>query len=86
MDANDDNLAARAILIKIFASDMIPLTGEDRAQLSTMFCRTFAISSTTKIELLMEEACRFWGVLPSEYTLFIDDPSKKLMIDAVDPN
>ena len=29
-ETNDENLAARAILVKIFASDLIPIFGEDR--------------------------------------------------------
>ena len=69
-EVNDDNLTARAILVKIFASDLIPITGDDRGQLSRMFCRTFAISTNTKIELLVEEACKYWGVLISDYSLF----------------
>ena len=72
-ERKDENLAARAILVQIFASDIIPITGDDQEQLSRMYSTTFAISSYTKAENLMMHACKYWGVLQSEYAMWYED-------------
>ena len=72
-DVKEENLVARAILVKIFASDIYPITGDDLEQLSRMYSKTFAISNTTKISHLMQEACKFWGVLASDYGMWYED-------------
>lgn len=61
-EVKDDNLSARAILFRIFATDLIEIIGQDKSQISRMFAKTFVLSPNTKISDLMEEACKFWGV------------------------
>ena len=60
--AVDENILARAVLVKIFGSDLNPLQGTDREQLSIMYSKTFAISDKTNLGHVLETACYFWGV------------------------
>ena len=48
-EAKDDNTAARAILFRIFATDLIELIGQEKSQISRMFAHTFTISPNTKV-------------------------------------
>ena len=72
-EVKDDNVAARAILFRIFATDLIEIIGDDKSQISRMFARTFTLSANTKIGHLMEEACKFWGVEQKHYELWHED-------------
>ena len=72
-EVKDDNIQARAILFRIFSSDLIELTRENKTQISRMFGRTFSLSPNTKIKHLMEEACKFWGVEEKKYELWYED-------------
>lgn len=72
-EAQEDNLPARAILFRIFATDLIEIIGDDKSQISRMFAKTFALSPNTKISHLFEEACKFWGVETKHYELYVED-------------
>ena len=72
-EVKDDNISARAILFRIFASDLVEFVGDDKSQISRMFGRTFALSAGTKIRHLFEEACKFWGVEEKHYELYFED-------------
>ena len=72
-EVKDDNVAARAILFRIFATDLIELIGEDKSQISRMFAATFTISPNTKIGDLFEAACKHWGVEEKHYELWYED-------------
>ena len=56
-EVKDDNVSARAILFRIFATDLVELIGDDKSQISRMFGHTLALSANTKIGHLMEKAC-----------------------------
>ena len=68
----DDNIPARAILIKIFASDLFGFVTDDREQLARMFSRTFAISNGTRVEHILQVSCDFWGVDTEKYSIFYE--------------
>ena len=39
-----------------------------------MFCNTFAISAKTTLHDIHVEACKFWGLQPSEFSLWLESP------------
>ena len=80
-----------AVYVRIFASDLIPFDTrlnkdgkEKEQQLSHMYGRTFAISSNTTLEQVFTHACKFWGVVPTEYTFFYEKRKKDSVAEVGD--
>ena len=71
-DEAENTVKSQAVYVRVFGSDFLPLTGDDPSQLSRMFCNTFAISAKTTLRDIHREACKFWGILTDEFSLWTD--------------
>ena len=80
----ENTVKSQAVYVRVFASDFLPFTGDDRSQLSRMFCNTFAISAKTTLHDIHIEACKFWGLQPEEFKLWLDSPEQPDGIDLVE--
>ena len=67
--------------MRIFASELVPLTGDDKSLLSRMFCKTFAVSSKTSLADIHWHACRFWGLIHTEFSLYVDNRASQGGLD-----
>ena len=73
-DDTENAPKSNAVYVRIFASELVPLIGDDRSLLSRMFSKTFAVSGKTTLGDIHWHACRFWGLIQSEYSLYVDNP------------
>jgi len=48
-DETENAVKSQAVYVRVFASDFLPFTGDDRSQLSRMFGNTFSISAKTTL-------------------------------------
>ncbi len=46
-----------------------------------MFGRTFAISGSTRLDNVHAEACKYWGVTRSEFSLFYEEGTNVEVVD-----
>ena len=80
----EDTTTASAVYVRVFASDFLPFTGESKDEISRMFGRTFAISGQTRLELVYAEACKYWGVTSSEFSLWYEEGKEIVEADKDD--
>ena len=66
----ENTVKSSAIYVRVFGSEFLPFTGDDRSQLSRMFSNTFAVSSKTTLGDVHAHACKFWGLGENEYALY----------------
>lgn len=77
------SLPARAIMVKIFASDVVGVDGKERDIVSTMYVKTFIFSKYTTFKHILDEACKFWGQIPSQYEIWEESTKMPEGVDTV---